>query len=81
MPPEADHRRRAVAGDVRAASFDDVREVPARQKRLDELLPNSRFMNELEVIFPMNPALLTSVPSGATARSKNRSKNGTVRAH
>ena len=27
MPPEEDHRRRAVAGDVRARGVDDVREI------------------------------------------------------
>ena len=37
--------------------------------------PNSRFMNEFAVIIPTNPACPAT--DGLTARSKNRSVNGT----
>ena len=43
------------------------------------LEPNSRFMNELLVIWPTQPA--GELPSAFTANSKNSSMNGTLRAY
>ena len=57
-PTEDDHGRGAVAGDVGTRGVDDVGEVdrvaqvvPAKRSSMS-FLPNSRFMNELEVICP-----------------------------
>ena len=44
------------------------------------LLPNSRFMNEFEVIWPTQPAGDDRRPT-RFASSKNRSMKGTVRAY
>ena len=53
---EQDHRRRAVAGDVGPAGVDHVGQVDLCGKNSSiSFLPNSRFMNELAVIWPTNP--------------------------
>ena len=49
------------------------------RKSLTSLRPISRFMNELAVIIPTNPAEVPRAASGVAARWKNSSVNGTPR--
>ena len=55
VPPEQDHRRRAVAGDVGPAGVDDVGQVDRGKNSSISFLPNSRFMKLLAVICPVKP--------------------------
>ena len=77
---DEDHRRRAVPGDVGTGGVDDERAGPASLRNSSiSFGPNSRFMNEFEVICPVQPAGRS--PLAGLASWKNRSMNGTVSAY
>src|SRR4051794_14765179 len=71
-PPEQDHRRRPMTGDVGPAGVDDVAQVNGREELLDQLLTELPLHERVGRDLPREAALASQVEDPLHERHRER---------